>query len=146
MPPSGHQNQAPQLVAQGTGHLGDGSGGATKNAYMPHMVNLGYMPGGGPNPFPEPEWEDRTPKAGAFYESPGGFADPFSDHDGGVQPTSREEVYTNHGLQVNQAAAAVGDPRAVAPPPAGVVHWGLRGRGLEPGPPPHRTEQGAARR
>ena len=119
---------------------------ATGDAYIPRMVNLEYTPGEGPNLFPEPGWEGGALETGAFHESPGGFADPFSDDDGGVQPISREQVYANHGMQVNQTAAAVGDPRAVAPPPTGVVHWGLRGRGLEPGPPPRRTEQGAARR
>nr|XP_020187474.1 uncharacterized protein LOC109773188 [Aegilops tauschii subsp. strangulata] len=144
MPPNGHQGQAPRLVAQGAGHPGDGSSGATADAYVPRMVNLEYMPGEGPNSFPEPGWAGGTPKAGVFHESPEGFADPFSDDDGGVQPISREQAYANHGLQVNQTTTAVEDPRAVAPPPAGVVHWGLRGRGPEPGPPPRRTKQGAA--
>ena len=144
MPPSGHQGQAPQLVAQGMGHPGDDSGGATEDAYMPRKVDLEYTPGEGPNSFPEPGWEGRALKAGAYHELPGGFTELFSNDDNRVQPLPREHAYANHGLLVNQTAVEVGDPRAVAPPPAGVVHWGLRGRGLEPRPPPRRTEQGAA--
>ena len=68
---------------------------------MPRMVNLEYMPGEGPNPFPEPGWVDGTPEAQAFHEPPGGFADPFSDDDGGVQPISQEQAYANHELQEN---------------------------------------------
>ena len=88
MPPSGHLGQMPRIAAQGVGHLGDGSGGATADAYVPRMVNLEYLPGEAPNPFPEPGWVGGAPEARAFHESPGGFADPFSDDDDGVQPLS----------------------------------------------------------
>ena len=86
-------------MAQGTGHPGDGPGGATEDAYVPRMVNLGYTPGEGSNSFPEPGWEGRAHETGVFHESPGGFADPFSDDDGGVRSMSQEQAYTNPELQ-----------------------------------------------
>ena len=113
---------------------------------MPRMVNLEYMLGEGPNPFPELGWVGGTLEARTFHESSGGFADPISDDDGGVWSMSLEQAYAKHELQENQAAVAVGDLRAVAQPAAGVVLWGLRGGGPEPGPLQHRAEQGAARR
>ena len=146
MPPNGHQGQAPQLVTQGAGHPGDASSEATADTYVPRMVNLEYTPGEGPSLFPEPGWEEGTQEAEAFHEALGSFANPFDDNNRWVQPVSQEHAYANHGPQVNQATIAAGDPRAVAPLPARVALWGLHGRGPEPGPPPRRMEQGAARR
>ena len=109
-------------MARGAGHPGDGPGIATPEAYVPHMMDLEYTPEEGPDSFPEPGWAEETPEVGVFHELPTGFADSFSDNDRRVQPISREHTYANHGPQVNQATVAAGDPRVVAPLPAGVAH------------------------
>ena len=113
MPPSGHRVQMARLAAQGAGHLGNGSGGATTDAYVPRLVNLEYLPGEDPDLFLKPGWAGGTPKAHAFHESPGGFAKHFSDDDGGVQTNIPGASLRNPELQENQAAVVVGGPRAV---------------------------------
>ena len=109
------------------------------------MVNLEYKLGEGPNTLLGPAWDGGTLEAGVFHESPEGSADPFSDDDG-VHQVSQEQACTNPGLQVDQAAMVVGEPRAAVPSPVGAERLGLCMGGLEPRPPACRAEQGAGRR
>ena len=133
-------------MAQGAGRLHEDLGEADTDAYVPRMVHLGYLSEEGSNPFPRPGWAARGPETRAFHGPSGDFTDPFSDDDGGVQPVSQGKTYANPELQETPVAVAVKDHRVVAQPTAGVVLWGLRGTGPEPGPPSRRAKPGVARR
>ena len=98
MPQGGHQGQTTWLADQSAGNLGGGSGEVATNTYMPRMVNPEYLLGEGPSPFPGLGWEASRPEARGFPEPPGGFADPFSDDDGGVRSISQEQAYANPEL------------------------------------------------
>ena len=128
------------------GHHGEVFGVTAPEAYVPRMVDQGYAPEDDIGSFIGEDWGEGALGVKAFQEPVENHNNRAGDGNYKVPLTSQEQAYANHGLQMNQVAASIGDPVTVTPVSTRETRWGPPGGSQEQGPSPRRATPDDTRR